>query len=56
MDKIAILTKVFTYFKIGLPCSKKAMEYINGRSINHQQHEIGYNSGACMGKVKIITW
>ncbi len=45
LDKIAVLSKVFAYFKIGLPCSKKAMEYINSRSINHQPHEIGYNSG-----------
>lgn len=52
MDKIATLAKAFTYFKIGLPCSKKAMDYINGRSINHQQHEMGYNSGGLHGESK----
>lgn len=52
VDKIAVLTKVFNYFKVGLPCSKKAMEYINSRSINHQAHETGYNSGGLHGESK----
>jgi DNA primase catalytic core len=45
MDRIAVLTKVFSYFKVSLPRTKKAVDYLAGRLINYQQHEIGYNSG-----------
>jgi DNA primase len=52
MDKIAVLTKVFTYFKVSLPRTKKAVDYLHGRSINYQVHEIGYNSGGLHGESK----
>lgn len=45
LEKIAVLTKVFSYFTRALPLSEKATGYLQGRGIDHKQHEIGYNSG-----------
>lgn len=52
LDKIAVLTKVFSYFKKSLPLTKKAADYLAGRSISYQQHAIGYNSGGLHGESK----
>jgi len=45
LEKQAVLGKVFSYFKRALPLTKRALEYLQGRGIDHEQHEIGYNSG-----------
>lgn len=45
IEKIAVLTKVFSYFTRALPLSEKAVSYLEGRGINYKLHEIGYNSG-----------
>jgi DNA primase len=45
MEKIAVITKLFKYFTKALPLTKKAVDYLEGRSINYKQHESGYNSG-----------
>ncbi|TWI86598.1 toprim domain-containing protein [Chitinophaga japonensis] len=39
------MAKVFSYFKIALPRTKKAISYLQQRGINYQAHEVGYNSG-----------
>lgn len=44
-EKQAVLGKVFGYFKRALPLTKRALEYLQGRGIEYEQHEIGYNSG-----------
>jgi DNA primase catalytic core len=52
LSRIAVLTKMFTYFCNGVHNSKPAQEYIAGRSLNIRQKggqasklQIGYNSG-----------
>jgi DNA primase len=45
LDKIAVLTKVFNYYHNGLPRSKKAVEYLESRSIDYRQIEVAFNSG-----------
>lgn len=45
MAKEAVLTKLFKYFTKALPLTKKAVEYLEGRSLDYKQHEAGYNSG-----------
>jgi DNA primase len=45
LEKQAILGKVFTSFARALPLTKKALDYLQGRGIDHEQHTIGYNSG-----------
>lgn len=45
LEKIAVLTKVFSYFTRALPLSEKAISYLQGRGIDYRQHEVGYNSG-----------
>ena len=52
IDKIAVLTKVISYFKVSISRTKKAVDYLQGRSINYQQHEAGYNSGGLHGESK----
>jgi DNA primase len=52
LEKEAIMGKVFSYFKRALPLTKKALEYLQGRAIDHEQHEIGYNSGGLHGESK----
>jgi DNA primase len=41
----AILTKVFTYYKQGLPRTKKAVEYCKSRCLDYTKLELAYNSG-----------
>ena len=43
--RIAVLTKMFTYFKNGIHNSKPAKEYIGQRGLNYEKSIIGYNSG-----------
>jgi DNA primase/predicted transcriptional regulator len=45
MAREAVLTKLFTYFKKALPLTKKAVDYLQNRSLNYKLHEAGYNSG-----------
>ena len=41
----AVLAKVFSYYKRGLPMTKKAVEYLQGRSLDYNKVEMAYNSG-----------
>src|SRR6185312_1408947 len=52
LEKEAIMGKMFNYFKRALPLTKKALEYLQGRGIDHEQHEAGYNSGGLHGESK----
>ena len=52
LEKAALMGKVFSYFKKALPLTKKAVDYLQGRSIDYTQHEIGYNSGGLHGEGK----
>ena len=45
LTRIAVLTKMFTYFKNGVHNSKLAKEYIEQRGLNYETTAIGYNSG-----------
>ncbi|NLR59015.1 toprim domain-containing protein [Chitinophaga polysaccharea] len=45
LEREALIAKVFSYFKKALPASKKAMQYLQGRSIDYGLHDMGYNSG-----------
>jgi len=45
LDKIAVLTKFFAYYKSGLPSSKKAVAYLESRCIDYKQTEVAFNSG-----------
>ncbi|WP_315824049.1 CHC2 zinc finger domain-containing protein [Paraflavitalea speifideaquila] len=45
MDKTALLTEVFGYYKSGLYRSKKAVDYLQSRSINYKLTEAAFNSG-----------
>jgi len=45
LTRIAVLTKMFTYFKNGVHNSKPAKEYIANRNLSYTKTEIGYNSG-----------
>lgn len=52
LEKEAILGKVFNYFKRALPLTKKALDYLQGRGIDQESGEIGYNSGGLHGESK----
>lgn len=52
LEQEALMAKVFSYFKRSLPLAKKAVSYLESRSINYQLHEIGYNSGRLHVKSK----
>ena len=43
--KIAVLTKFFSYYETGLRSSKKAVAYLQSRSIDYKQTQIAFNSG-----------
>ncbi len=43
LEKIAVLSKLFKYFTKALPLTKKAVDYLEGRSINYKLHEAGCN-------------
>lgn len=45
LEKIAMLTKLFSYFTKALPLTKKAVAYLETRGIKYKYHELGYNSG-----------
>ncbi len=44
LTRIAILTKMFAYFKNAIHNSPPAKEYIKSRSLDYTQTEIGYNT------------
>jgi DNA primase len=52
LDKIAVLTKVFSYYKSGLPSSKKAVTYLQSRCIDYKRIETAFNSGGLHGESK----
>jgi DNA primase catalytic core len=52
LDKVAVLTKVFNYYKTGLPSSKKAVAYLQNRCIDYKQTEVAFNSGGLHGESK----
>jgi DNA primase catalytic core len=52
LEKEALLGKVFGYFTKSLPLTRKAVEYLQSRGIDHTQHVIGYNSGGLHGESK----
>lgn len=45
LTRIAVLTKMFTYFKNAIHNSKPAREYIESRCLDFTKTEVGYNSG-----------
>ncbi len=45
LTRIAVLTKMFTYFKNGVHNSKPAKEYLEKRGLDFTKTEVGYNSG-----------
>jgi len=45
LTKQAVLTKMFSYFKNAVHNSKPAQEYLQGRSLDFKQTEVGYNAG-----------
>ena len=45
MDKTALLAEIFQYYKSGLYRSKKAVDYLQSRSINYKLTEAAFNSG-----------
>lgn len=45
LPRIAVLTKMFTYFKNGVHNSKPAQEYLQIRCLDNNKTEVGYNSG-----------
>ena len=45
LTRIAVLTKMFTYFKNAVHNSKPAKEYLQSRNLDFEKLEVGYNSG-----------
>ena len=45
VSRIAVLTKIFSYYKTGLPRSERAVEYLKSRSIDYKLHEMAFNTG-----------
>jgi len=45
LAKEAVLTKLFRYFTKALPQTKKAVDYLQSRSLDYRLHEAGYNTG-----------
>jgi DNA primase len=45
LSRIAVLTKIFSYYKTGLPRSERAVEYLKSRSIDYKLHEMAFNTG-----------
>jgi DNA primase/predicted transcriptional regulator len=45
LDKIAVLTKVFSYYRSGMRSSKKAIAYLESRSLNYKLCDVAFNSG-----------
>jgi DNA primase len=46
IGKVELLTQVFEYYKTGLSSSKKAVEYLQSRSIDYRLIETAFNSGS----------
>lgn len=46
LTKQAVLTKMFSYFKNAVHNSKPAQEYLQSRSLDFKQTEVGYNAGS----------
>ena len=45
LSRVAVLTKLFTYFKNAVYNSKPAQDYLQQRGLDYAQLEVGYNSG-----------
>jgi DNA primase catalytic core len=45
LTRVAVLTKMFTYFKNAIYNSKPAQDYLQQRGLDYQKTEVGYNSG-----------
>jgi len=45
LERIAVLTKMYSYFKKAVYNSQPAKEYLQQRNIDYQNTEVGYNSG-----------
>jgi DNA primase len=45
LAKEAVVTKLFKYFAKALPLTKKAVDYLQSRSLDYKLHEVAYNSG-----------
>jgi DNA primase len=45
LEKMAVITKLYTYFSKALPRTKKAVDYLAGRAIDYKLHAVGYNAG-----------
>lgn len=43
--KVAVLTKLFTYFSKAIPLTQRAVAYVEQRHINYKVHDIGFNRG-----------
>jgi DNA primase len=52
LAKEAVITKLFRFFAKALPLTKKAVDYMQGRSLDYKLHEVGYNSGDWHIKLK----
>jgi DNA primase catalytic core len=52
LDKIAVLTKFFSYYKTGLARSKKAVDYLASRCIDYKITETAFNSGGLHAETK----
>jgi DNA primase len=52
IDKIAVLTKFFSYYKSGLPRSKKAVDYLQSRCIDYKITDAAFNSGGLHQEAK----
>jgi DNA primase catalytic core len=44
LERIAVLTKAFKSFAKALPLTKKAVEYMQSRSLDYKLHEVGFIS------------
>lgn len=45
VERVDLLSRMFTYFKNAVHNSKQAQEYLQSRCLDHQKLEVGYNSG-----------
>jgi DNA primase len=52
LEKIAVFTKFFNYYKQGLPRSKKAVDYLESRCIDYKKIEMAFNSGGLHTEAK----
>jgi DNA primase len=52
LEKNAVLTKFFNYYKVGLPRSEKAVKYLESRCIDYKKIEMAFNSGGLHAEAK----